>query len=825
MNQYTADSIYTPERLDVVRLRPTKYFMSTGIEGLVHQALEIISNGVDEIALMPDLVGKLVVLLCIDAEHGTYQIAVRDNGRGVPIEKFLDVFTKLDTSGKYNTKAYETSGGLFGVGAKATAGTSRHFRPITHHIEDRTSASFYVHQGKTDEIIETDNIPPSVAGTTILFEPDPIIFPTDIGLFSEEGQAQLLTVVQKYCYFRRLDISLRVYPLGLPQDIWTLPLTEAEAIVDRYIDGSQAIFLEDTFDRLGWIKSYWGIQRPIALQHTIKDDFIASVMDQETREANDVRIRYQITFFVVKFDLIGGRFGMVNNLNIDDHKSTHFLTVTDSLKLALSGCIKDAAIRKYFLEKYRVPVYMAIDVKFPGAQPSGTTKGAFISKEFKKYYEPSVRRSLTTSESATFIEAFYKDLETDIEGKYSAEINGLVKVKNYDRIFEEFKNFSSRYKPARIMGPSAELFLVEGQSAGAVAQGRKDNQGVYMMQGKPLNALSTEDAIRQAAKEIRDNDTYKEILAITGINPARFDPSTLNYGGIGILNDADDHGKHIASILTGGFYAINPEILSSGILSVILPPLYSLEYIGKKPRPPKIYLRDEDELQIWMAENVYMRALDVGVKINGHSDTVHYLQASDCVKFLSIVLSIGQTITNIANELMFDTDVVERLTHVAHAIDPSRSHVDVAAIKRLPEVDRVDYDPNGNVLIMTIGRNDHVIPLQNVWRRLVDVVLPELNRIQWRKTQIYITTKNTRDLKDQPISVMGLYKMLISFDSLFKIGRYKGLGQMQPEDTGRTCTDPESRNSFRITSIGDVAHIFELLGNDSVHRKKLISRP
>ena len=207
MSQYTEASIYTPTGLDYVRLRPTVFFPSTGIEGLLHAADEIIVNGIDEIALMPGRSGKLVVMLCVDAERGTYQMVVQDNGRGVPIgdDKFLDSFTKRDTSAKFNSQAYQTSGGLYGQGAKATAGTSVHFRPITHRPE--RSASFYIHQGHLVGGVEFHNKAPVATGTTIIFEPDPFIFTTDIGLFSEEGQAHLITKMQKFCFFHQLNIE------------------------------------------------------------------------------------------------------------------------------------------------------------------------------------------------------------------------------------------------------------------------------------------------------------------------------------------------------------------------------------------------------------------------------------------------------------------------------------------------------------------------------------------------------------------------------------------------------------------------------------------
>ena len=821
---YTENSIFTPERLDMVRMRTTAFFNSTGIEGLLHQAIEIICNAIDEIALMPLLSGSLCILLCVDGKHNTYQMVVKDSGRGLPIGKLLDSYTKLNTSGKFDTNAYEHSGGLFGNGAKASAGTSRHFRGITHRPEG--SASIYVHEGKTDEVVEQDLTPSATTGVTVIYEPDPICFPLDIPLFSEEGQVQLLTIVQKYCFFRRLNIEFRVYPLGLPATVWTCPLQQAEALVDQYFQSANVAFTEADFDRKSWIRTYFGVHRPFSLQHTLRDAYLATVPATAKAPAHDVRVSYEVQIYTVKFETVGGRFGMMNNNAIDDAKSTHFLTVMDLLKLSLSQHIKDAAQRKFFLEQYRLSVFLAVDVKFPGAEPSGLTKHAFLSRAFRNIYEPSLQRQLATPEGTAFVEAYYKEIAADIETKYMTEMTSSAPVKNFSRLFELLPDLSKRYKPCGTTNRRlAELFLVEGDSAGSsVNQGRTaEFQGTYLLGGKPMNALKSSSKPKDWAIAIRNNDVYKEILAITGINPARFDPNTLNYGIMNIMTDADVHGYHIAALLTGNFYALCPDIITSGMLHVVTPPLYSLSYTNRK-NVPNIYFRDEPELRRWMITQVYMKALDVGKRLKDQHTKTEYLRSEEYIQFLNNVIEIGDAITNVAAELVLDPTIVERLTHVTEAIDPTRNEIDLEQLKTIPNVDRVSYEPNGNILILAVGRDDYIIPLQNVWKRLIDVVIPLINRIQWRNRQIYITTKNTSEFKDYPVSIMKLYSILQSLNKQFTTNRYKGLGSMKPADMKRCCMDPELRTSHQITSVGDVDRIFALLGSNSGPRKQLISR-
>ena len=209
-----------------------------------------------------------------------------------------------------------------------------------------------------------------------------------------------------------------------------------------------------------------------------------------------------------------------------------------------------------------------------------------------------------------------------------------------------------------------------------------------------------------------------------------------------------------------------------------------------------------------------------------YQEKTYHLKDKSCVNFLRLVLAIGDAINNLSEELVLEPMVIERLTHVVGFIEEGK--VDEKKIReRLVGpgylVDRVSYDPNGHILVLTIGRDDYIIPLQNVQKRLIDVVLPLMNRIRWRTTQIYITTKNTSEFKDRPVSIMALCDIMKTLDGMFRPHRYKGIGSMKPEDKGRTCMDPKSRNIFQITSVGDVNRIFELLGDDALYRKRLLN--
>lgn len=536
MTNYTEDNIWTPTGLEHVRMRLTAYFHSRGIAGLVHQGNEIIVNSMDELALMPDGVGKLVVLLCVDNKNQTYQLVIRDNGRGLPIGKLVDSYTKLNTSGKFDTSAYETSGGLYGVGAKASTGASKHFRSISHRPD--AVGSIYVNEGKLYGDVEIINAPQTHTGVTVFYEPDPTLL-EEIDQFSTLGQAQLVLLLQKYCYFRKLNLEFRVYQAGLPAEIWKNKIPEAEIILDRYFHDSHVVFSEPTFDRMQWLRGYyWNIQRPFSSQFAFEDVFKSVILNKD-RVEQATTVRYQVQMYYVKFDLVGGRFGMLNNLPIDHANSTHLLTVMDVFKDLMAPLIKDAPVKKYFLEQYKVPLYLAVDVKCPGAEPSGTTKDAFVSNSFRKVYAPSLKQKLSTIEGLAFINAVYTEIASDIEDSYMRNVVGVSKVKNTNRLFDNL-NYPDKFKDCdSVDRRGTELFVVEGDSAGGSEGGDKNTQGQYALKGKSFNGVDRQDNVRESAVKILNDDIYQDIIQIMGLNPAKFDLTTMYYKSLFIMTDAD----------------------------------------------------------------------------------------------------------------------------------------------------------------------------------------------------------------------------------------------------------------------------------------------
>ena len=270
-------------------------------------------------------------------------------------------------------------------------------------------------------------------------------------------------------------------------------------------------------------------------------------------------------------------------------------------------------------------------------------------------------------------------------------------------------------------------------------------------------------------------------------------------------------------------YAVCPDFVDAGIIHIVTPPRYGLKPPGKSKHKETIYLRDKDEVNIWMIANEYYPKLDIGIRYRG-VDRTRSLPVAEYTAFVKLVLKIGEVIENVANELVLDPLILETLTYITGYLHPSKINLQV--IQDITGADKVEYDSNSHILFLSSGRKDYTIPLHDVCKRLYATVLPLLNTLDWTKLSIHITTRTMPDMRDQPVSLMQLYTMLDGIARGYEVEMFKGIGQMDTKDRYMTCMHEEGRrgNIHQIKSVGDVSRIFQLLGGDSDYRKKLIRK-
>jgi len=529
---YTDEHIQGDTGLAIIRRRPTGFLSDLEIDGQHHAIYELIANSLDEIALMVSGTGLIQITLCLDKTNGTYQVVISDNGRGIPLTKMYPAVTSPHWSGKFGSSAYGTSAGLYGLGMKAAAGTANRFRIISYRVGEG-SGSLFVERGAHNELIDLDMTHVHRRGVTYIWEPDPSIF-QKISEYAEGGFEITLSLLKKYVFFRSYPIQFKLVDGAVDDRVWSCTNKELETLVDGIHSHGHTIWEEATHDRDDWIRHYWNVQRPWAFRHR----FSKVIKDTGGLEDYIVNINY------AKFSEVGGRFGMVNNVPIDEARSDHFKVLNDQLIDFLGGCIQDKSIREFFLSSYRLPVHLAVDVKFQGAEFRGTTKEGFVSPVFREIYRTDLNIYFKSDEGKELITTLYGFLEQDIIQRYKQSQKLATNFKGNFRLFESL-NYPDNHIPATAKDRSrAELFLVEGKSAGGSRKGvDPEIAGQYVLGGKPLNAIRTGMTPEQIRREVltkndKKNWIYQDIFTIIGWD-ARNPGSAPNYKNVFLLTDAD----------------------------------------------------------------------------------------------------------------------------------------------------------------------------------------------------------------------------------------------------------------------------------------------
>ena len=230
---YTKDSIRTYGDMEYVRERPNYLLPSLDTRGLVHMLWEYISNSMDEIVQKDG--GTILVVLLRNPATQDFQIVIRDNGRGLPTERVQDAYTKLKTSGKIaKNSAYNSSAGQFGMGAKAGAALSTHFRVISKHYLDTHAASLNLEDGVIKDFHTEDAQIPD--GVTVILQPDLKIF-TQATDFASSGYLDMLALCKQLNIFNdNVNFNIFVLDRLFPKRIWEDDVVTTVDTIRKYIN-------------------------------------------------------------------------------------------------------------------------------------------------------------------------------------------------------------------------------------------------------------------------------------------------------------------------------------------------------------------------------------------------------------------------------------------------------------------------------------------------------------------------------------------------------------------------------------------------------------
>jgi DNA gyrase subunit B len=777
---YSAKDITVLEGLEPVRLRPGMYIGSTGIGGLHHLVYEIVANSVDEaLAGYNDSVEVTI--------HPDNSVTVVDRGRGIPVDQVEGteisaleiVLTKLHAGGKFGGEGYKVSGGLHGVGLSVVNALSDWLVATVAATDGkiyRQSFSRGVPQGP----MEVVGAAPDGTGTTISFLADASIF--------DESEFHAGTLISRLRETAFLTRGLRI------------------AFVDERVDGETIEFHYE-----GGIKdfvSYINESKDIAHKHVV---YFESSTDQgEVEVAMQWNNSYQESVF-----------SFANNINT--HEGGSHLS---GFKAALTRTLNDYARTKGLLkekednldgEDVREGLAAVISVKLTDPQFEGQTKTKLGNPWVRGLVEQAVNAKL-----AEFFEENPQDARQIISKAISASRarQAARKAREMTRRKSALESMSLPGKLAdcSINDPSAaELFIVEGDSAGGSAKMGRDRtyQAILPLRGKIINSEKN-----RINKVLSNNEIQAMITAIgTGFGD-EFDLEKLRYHRIIVMTDADVDGSHIRTLILTFLYRQMPDLIDQGYVYIAVPPLYKvklgsqeyyfekdaqLEELLARDRIPNVEITSRDGEPLKFTEAKWGRLSGALQQYEGY--------------YARLRSDFGAA----AAELM----VLHRL--IEHEIEsPADVQGAVAAIAEngyvLSVIEQVDEELRVRVVeTETSAARSIAVPvdllgspiyarLRQAYSRLVELVgAPPFTVRIGKELEV------AESFEDLRARVLDAGKQGI------QVSRFKGLGEMNAEQLWETTMDPAKRLLMRV-DVEDASaadRMFSMLMGDQVEPRRL----
>ncbi len=787
--EYGAETIKVLEGLEAVRKRPGMYIGDTGERGLHHLVFEVVDNSIDE--AMGGHCDQVVVVIHLDG-----RVSVDDNGRGIPVDLHPSegvsaaevVLTKLHAGGKFDSGAYKVSGGLHGVGVSVVNALSEQL-----DVEIKRDGHVYTqrfHRGQPQAplaIVGTS----TQRGTKVTFKPDGLIFE------STEYSFDILSQRLRELAFLNRGVLI------------TIEDQRTEKRHEFQYKGGIAEFVK----HLGRAKT------PI---HE------SVIVLEGQREGVEIEVAMQWNDGYAE-----SIFSFANNINTIEG-GTHLsgfkgaLTRTINAYANAQGLLKGSDALQG--EDVREGITAVISVKVPEPQFEGQTKTKLGNSELKGYVEALVNERL-----GEFFE------EHPAEAKRIA-FKGVdaARVREASRKAKELARRKGALDSGSLPGKLAdcqerdpalaELFIVEGDSAGGSAkQGRdRKNQAILPLRGKILNVEKARFDKMLSSQELRILITALG----TGVGKEDKDIGKLRYHTIIVMTDADVDGSHIRTLLLTFFFRHFPELIERGYICIAQPPLYRAKK-GKTER----YLKDdvalEDHLIDVGTSDVRLEASAGAVPLAGTALKTVVKKVLRFEKVLE-VLQRHRKNRHVVSALVYD----QRVTRAAFA-DQARLAEIAAGVATWVEREAPDMSPvicsvepdahegawkivarlrsNGSRQETAINGDFCATPEFEELRKLADdlhqIGQPPFNIIDGERTTSVPTLRTAVDT----IVAQGRKGL--------DVQRYKGLGEMNPEQLWETTMNPETRSllQVRVEDAYEADEIFSTLMGDEVEpRRKFI---
>lgn len=801
MQEYNDDSIVSMSSHDHMRYTPSAYIGSNGLEGHYWLFKEIIENSVDEInhrhKVTGVLDGVINTLLFVDRETNQYQVVVLDNGRGVPHDSVINVFTSEHTGGKFNQDAYGTSSGVNGRGSKVVFALSNDFRAISirnNEYSDTTNMN-YKNLPKSEVKGSVDH----PDGQLIVYSPD------DTVLFEAEGflgsQDFINDLSIKIAFFSKGQTTVGVINKPLTKKELNLPAPKFLMLIKRLIKRHKTLDSRE-IDMDKYLTSIF--QPPKRLVEFIEFDII------DDNSGSRLKRMQGKLWFTDTQAVNNNLMAAINNITINNKTSLHYTLMTAFIKDELADLLpKDNDLAVYFNNVYRLPIWYFLNISYAGAKFSGMEKKGFSDTTFTIPYKKVLAKIFTKD----VLNDLYSKLKENIENSFESYTKRNLRLQNRS-VITEINNLD-HYNPCISDVPEeCELIIVEGESASNLKY-KGDHQAILGIKGKTLNAIAKAKSETEVGKILERDHVYSDVITILGIKNRSI--KNLKFHKIFITTDGDVHGYHIANLLIGNLFAYLPELVTNGHIHVVLSPMYKLS-IKKSKR--NLYARNDKELTFAFAEHIYYNYLSIRLRASAEGKIFldEKMDKNDFINFSYLITVIGERVCKMADTLCIDPVMLEQLALMSHLVDFNNPDTKVmSAILQNP----VSYRAETNVLIISVGFEDIVIPLVGLTEIIYSSIRPMYRTLMFGDIVPVVTTTNG-NIQDRVLSPVQLYQWFVTLQGFFDIKPLKGLGNIGDEDGHDICLREETRRSTQVTSVGDAKMIFDIMNDDSSFRKKLI---
>ncbi len=784
-NNYDANSIKVLKGLEAVRKRPGMYIGDTDDgTGLHHLVYEVVDNSIDE--ALAGYCNKIEISI---EEDGF--VSVIDNGRGIPVDIHKEmgvsaaevIMTQLHAGGKFDQNSYKVSGGLHGVGVSVVNALSEVLELTIWKNNKRYYMEFQrgIAISPLRIVSETEQIE---SGTMVRFKPDSEIF--------------------KITKFERPVIEKRIRELA-------------------FLNSGIKIILQDKRMTSQYKNEFFyegGLQAFVNYIDSGKNVLHQKIVNADNSKAgNDIVVQMAMEWTDSYHENI-----LCFTNNIPQHDGgTHLAGFKSALTRAVTNYIASNNIKSQGKkdlkdvitgDDIREGLTCVLSVKVPDPKFSSQTKDKLVSSEVRPVVENVISEAVSQwleenpAMARTVIDKIFEAVSAREAARKARELTRRKGVLDIASLPGKLADCSEK-DPAL-----SEMFIVEGESAGGSAKMGRDRktQAILALRGKILNVEKA-----RFDKMLASETIGTLITAIgTGIGKDDFDIEKARYHKIVIMTDADVDGSHIRTLLLTFFYRYMPQIIEKGYLYIAQPPLYKV-----KRGNSIVYIKDEKEFEDYILDEAIKSVrliLADGSCISG----------GDLKHIVEVAVNINQSIDALTPYIN-NKELIEKLYLSGCLIDFRPEHLAVLE-KYLTRMSNDDcnytykvIDDNLEIHINTFGSHDVTI-VEPEFLRLPDVL--SLNHLHDKMFSLFenVATIDMGGGKCQISGTLELAEKIFEYGRKgLTISRYKGLGEMNPEQLWETTLDPSARTLLQVqlTQAEEADKIFSLLMGDVVEPRRL----